>query len=67
MAYVLDFTEPIVTILRFFDTDTPCLGDVYDEIDTMVESVENSIQAHESDPTQREALRNQMEAIINCC
>ena len=26
VAYGLDFTEPIMTMLRFADTDTPCFG-----------------------------------------
>ena len=65
VAYVLDFIEPIMTMLHFADTDTPCLGDVYDGMDTMVEKVKHSIQAHESDPTQCEALCKQVQAIIH--
>ena len=65
VQFVLDFTEPIMTMLCFADTNTPCLGDVYDGMDTMVEKVKHSIQAHESDPTQRETLCKQVEAIIH--
>ena len=64
VAYVLDFTEPIMTMLRFADTDTPCLGDVYDGMDTMVEKVKHSIQAHESNPTKCQALSSKVKAII---
>jgi hypothetical protein len=65
VQFVLDFTEPIMTMLRFADTDAPCLGDVYDGMDTMVEKVKLSIQAHETNPTECEALCNKVEAIIH--
>ena len=67
VAYVLDFTEPIMTMLRFADTNKPCLGDEYDGMDTMVDKVKHSIQAHESDRTQSEALCKQVQAIIHHC
>ena len=40
-----------MTMLRFVDTNAPYLGDVYDGIDTTVEKVNLSIQAHENGPT----------------
>jgi hypothetical protein len=39
VEYVLEFTEPIMSMLRFADTDEPCLGDVYDSMDTMLEEI----------------------------
>ena len=60
VAYVLDFIEPIMTMLHFSETNTPCSRDVYDGMDTMVEKVKHSIQAHESDPTQCEASCKQV-------
>ena len=36
VEYVLEFTEPIMSMLQFADTDEPCLGDVYDSMDTML-------------------------------
>ena len=63
-AIVLDFTEPIMTMLRFADTDAPCLGDVYDGMDR-VEKVKLSIQAHETNPAECEALCQKVEAIIH--
>lgn len=64
VQYVLYITEPIMTMLRFANTDTPCLGDVYDGMDTIVEKVKHSTQAHESDPTKCEALCSKVKAII---
>lgn len=37
--YLLEFTEPVMSMLRFADTDEPCLGDVYDGMDTMLEKM----------------------------
>jgi hypothetical protein len=39
VEYVLEFTEPIMSMLRFADTDEPCLGDIYDAMDSMLERV----------------------------
>ena len=65
VQFVLDFTEPIMTMLRFADTDAPCLGDVYDGMDTMVEKVKLSIQAHETNLRECEALCKKVEDIIH--
>ena len=51
VQFVLDFIEPIMTMLRFANTNAPCLVDVYNGMDTMVEKVKLSIQAHETNPT----------------
>ena len=51
VRFVLDFTDPIMTMLCCADSDQHCLGDVYDGMDTMFEKVNLSIQAHEDDPT----------------
>ena len=65
VQFVLDFTEPIITMLQFVDTNAPCLGDVYDGMDIMVEKVKLSIQAHETNPTECEALCKKVEDIIH--
>jgi hypothetical protein len=65
VQFVLYFTEPIMTMLCFADTDAPFLGDVYNGMDTIVEKVKLSIQAHETNPTECEALCNKVEAIIH--
>ena len=67
VTYIFNFMEPIMTMLRFADTDTPCLGDAYDGMDTMVEKVKHSIEAYESVPTECQALCSKVEAIIIHC
>ena len=60
--YVLEFTEPIMSMLRFADTDEPCLGDVYDSMDTMLEKIKIQIQKKENDP--EDTLYKRVEAIV---
>jgi hypothetical protein len=49
--YVLKFTEPIMSMIRFADTDRPCLGEIYDGMDTMVEHVKTIIMGKEQTDT----------------
>lgn len=48
--YLLRFTEPIMSMIRFTDMDKPCLGEVYDGIDTMIEQMKIIINEKEQDP-----------------
>eukprot|EP00253_Pinus_taeda_P027332 PITA_27332 len=50
VQYLLRFTELILTLIRAFDTDTPCLGEVYKNIDSMLERIREIIKASENDP-----------------
>lgn len=50
VQYLLRFTEPILTLIRAFDTDTPCLGEVYENIDSMLERIMEIIRGSENDP-----------------
>eukprot|EP00253_Pinus_taeda_P010692 PITA_10692 len=50
VQYLLRFIEPILTLIRAFDTDTPCLGEVYENIDSMLERIRELIRASENDP-----------------
>eukprot|EP00253_Pinus_taeda_P032378 PITA_32378 len=50
VQYLLRFTEPILTLIRAFDTDTLCLGEVYENIDSMLERIREIIRASENDP-----------------
>ncbi|KAF8389287.1 hypothetical protein HHK36_025980 [Tetracentron sinense] len=45
--YILSFTLPIYEMLRFCDTDKPCLHLVYEMWDAMIEKVKASIYRHE--------------------
>ncbi|XP_028081189.1 uncharacterized protein LOC114282636 [Camellia sinensis] len=47
IEYVLSFTLPIYEMLRFCDTDKPCLHLVYEMWDSMIEQVEASIYMRE--------------------
>ncbi len=40
---IIQITDPIISLLRFADTDQPILGEVYDEWDSMIESVRSLI------------------------
>ena len=48
--YLLKFTEPILSMIRYTDKDRPCLGEVYDGIDSMIEDIRAIINEKEQDP-----------------
>ena len=50
VEYLLSFTEPIMSMIRFADMDHPCLGMVYDGIDSMIELMRDVINKKEKDP-----------------
>ena len=62
VLHLLQFTEPILTIIRTFDTDMPCLGEVYENIDSMLERIREIIRASESDPF--EVFYNEIKDIV---
>eukprot|EP00253_Pinus_taeda_P021029 PITA_21029 len=43
VQHLLRFTEPILTLIKAFDTDTACLGEVYENIDSMMERIREII------------------------
>ncbi|CAL5386707.1 unnamed protein product [Camellia sinensis] len=47
IEYILSFTLPIYEMLRFCDTDKPCLHLVYEMWDSMIERVKTSIYRRE--------------------
>ena len=49
VEYLLAFTKPIVDLLRMFDTDMPNLGEVYEDIDSMIEKIRVVINAKENE------------------
>ncbi|XP_022873161.1 uncharacterized protein LOC111392129 [Olea europaea var. sylvestris] len=55
ISYVLSFTSPIYDMLRFCDTDKPCLHLVYDTWDTMIEKVKGIIYRHEKKVQEEES------------
>jgi len=62
VEYLLSFTEPILSMIRYTDMDRPCLGEVYDGIDSMIEKMKAIINEHERDP--RDTFFNQIHQII---
>ncbi|XP_028092021.1 uncharacterized protein LOC114292301 [Camellia sinensis] len=54
--YILTFTLPIYEMLRFCDTDKPCLHLVYEMWDTMIEKVKASIFRHEGKLDHEESI-----------
>ena len=50
VQYLLWFTVLILTLIRAFDTDTPCLGEVYENIDSMLKRIRKIIRASKNDP-----------------
>jgi hypothetical protein len=45
--YILRITTPIYDMIRFADTDTPCLHLIYEMWDSMIEKVRKVIYVHE--------------------
>ena len=50
LLLLVEFTEPILTMIKIFDTNIPCLGEVYENIDSMLERTREIIKASGSDP-----------------
>jgi len=62
VQYLLRFTEPILTMIRVFDTDMPCLGEVYENIDSMLERIREIIKENDNDPF--ETFYNKVKDIV---
>ena len=45
---VFDFTKPIYHMIRFADTDKPVIGEVYEQMDTMLGQIKDIV--HNNDP-----------------
>ena len=43
VEYLLKITEPIMSMLRYTDMDRPCLGEIYDGIELMLEKIKQVI------------------------
>lgn len=47
VQYILDFTDPIYSMIRAADTDKPCLHLVYEMWDSMIDKVKKIVYRHE--------------------
>ena len=52
-----------MSMLRYTDMDRPCLGEIYDGIDSMIEKIRQVINEQEQDP--QETFFKQVQKIIN--
>ena len=48
--YLMKITKPILSMIRYTGMDRPCLGEVYDGIDSMIEDIRTAINEKEQDP-----------------
>lgn len=53
VEYIVRCTKPILSMIRYTDMDRPCLGEVYDGIESMVEDIRNIINEREEDPDEK--------------
>lgn len=45
VKFVVDFIQPICEVIKFADLDKPCLGEIYEEIDSMCERIKKITDA----------------------
>jgi hypothetical protein len=62
VQYLLRFIEPILTMIKTFDTYMLCLGKVYESIDSMLERIREIIKANDDDPL--ELFYNEVKDIV---
>ncbi|XP_057859814.2 uncharacterized protein LOC131068603 [Cryptomeria japonica] len=62
VTYLLSITEPIMSVIRYTDMDRPCIGEIYDGIDSMLEKIKVTIKGKENDP--QEKFFKELEAIV---
>lgn len=62
VTYLLSITEPIMSMIRYTDMDRPCIGEIYDGIDSMLEKIKFTINEKENDP--QEKFFKELEVII---
>ena len=56
VKFVMEFVEPICDMLRYADTDDPCLGEIYENMDSMCERIRSI--TYEKDPNLWAQLKN---------
>ncbi|XP_062217774.1 uncharacterized protein LOC133917997 [Phragmites australis] len=56
VRYIVDFTEPIYSMLRAADIDKPSLHSIYEMWDTMIEKVKDCIYHHEGKKHDEESV-----------
>jgi hypothetical protein len=65
VKYIIDFTEPIYSMLRAADTDKACLHLIYEMWDSMIEKVKDCIYRHErKEPDEESSFYDTAYAIL---
>ena len=49
VKHVLDLTKPIYHMIRFADTDKPVIGEVYEQMDTMLGQIKDIVHNRDLD------------------
>eukprot|EP01018_Ginkgo_biloba_P000512 Gb_14508 [translate_table: standard] len=62
VRYLSNFCEPITSMIRLTDTDTPLLGEVYEGMDFVLEKIREVIKLEEKDES--ETFYNEIQNII---
>ena len=62
VEYLINLNAPTMTMLRYTDMDRPCLGEIYDGIDSMLEKIKQFVNEKERDP--QETFFKQLQAIV---
>ena len=44
VKYVLQFTKPVYNMIRFADTDHPVIGEVYEQMDSMLGQIKDIVE-----------------------
>ena len=52
----MEFTKPIYTMIRFADTNKPMIGEVYEQMDTMLGQIKDIV--HKDDPNLYTLIHN---------
>eukprot|EP01018_Ginkgo_biloba_P010464 Gb_28796 [translate_table: standard] len=52
VQYLLNIYEPIVSMIRLTNIDTPCSGEVYEGMDSMLEKIAEVIKLEEKDESE---------------
>jgi len=60
VKYIVSFTAPIVELIRYADSDSPCLGEIYESIDSMIGKIKSIIR--QKDPSLE--LFNELQKLI---
>lgn len=60
VKYIVSFTSPIMELIRYANLDSPCLGEIYESIDSMIGKIKSNIR--QRDPSLE--LFNELQKLI---